>query len=219
MSNSKFERTPTTRTDTLLVSDRRVMEQFAYAVEKALEAVEEAVTFAGAVSDNELSIALIRLEQIQAAVDRGHAIIQARLNDKPIAEFEADQFGMMDEFSEMSSAVDDYPPIPEQDEPNDDLLTVSQASARLGLPKDDVIIMMNEGKLKAVASNGQIMLHTDDVEALRNNASRLKSRQESQSAIEVEKSGASALAPSSSPEEVDDFDDILDRLFDGVGKD
>src|SRR5690606_17154868 len=113
------------------------------------------VTFAGAVSDGELSVALIRLEQIQAAVDRGHAIIQARLSNKPIGEFEADQFEMMDEFSEMSSAVDDYPPIPEYDEPqNDDLLTVAQAATRLGLPKDDVIVMMNEGRVKAVASNG-----------------------------------------------------------------
>lgn len=195
MSKSQFERTPTTRTDTLLVSDKRVMEQFQRAVEKTLESAEEAATFAGAISDSDLSLALVRLEQIQNTVERAHRIVQARLDDKPVEDFRSDEFNLLGEFADFeSSAVIDDSDMDAQiddDEPVEGLISVSESANILGLSMDEVIALMNSGELQAIANpGGQIMLEEEAVRARK----------------------PKEAEPSSDPE-LEDFDDILDRLF------
>jgi hypothetical protein len=220
MSNSKFERTPTTRTDTLLVSDQRVMDQFTRAMAEALEAAESAVTFAGALSDRDLSLALARLDLLQATAERGLNSIKARMREKPAKPKETstflDEFSMMEDISEVSNDDDRnlWEDIDAQQDDDEGLISVAQAAQLLGVAGDEVIQLMNNGSLATVASAGQIMLHQDDVKALK------------QAGISKPKTSTASAAPSAKPtvkpaaspfadEEGDeDFDQILARLFD-----
>ncbi len=219
MSNSKFERTPTTRTDTLLVSDQRVMDQFTRAMAEALEAAESAVTFAGALSDRDLSLALARLDLLQATAERGLNAIKGRMREKPASPAGSstflDEFSIMEEVSEFASGDEEdlWEDIDSQREDvAEGLITVAEAAKMLGLPGEEVISMMNKGSLKAVASSGQIMLHQDDIQALKQQGvHKPKPPVTSTTTPPPKKPSTSPFADEDGDE---DFDQILARLFD-----
>lgn len=196
MSDS-FERSDTTRTQTLSVSEKRVLEGFVEAIQTAIENSETALTYVHAVGNDNIEEAELLFEQLAAIAMNGLGVCTHRR-----AEILHGSENMLPDNEESSGEVviGDYP----EGEPSPLLLSLDDSARFLNVSRDEIVSLMDAGEFTAEFVGSELRLNMADLDAYlqRQGASRK----------DTPIAGVTS-APGLS-EVDDDFESIVARLFD-----
>jgi excisionase family DNA binding protein len=171
MSDS-FERSNTTRTKTMSVSDTQILDGFRVAIQTAIEQAETALAYSNAVSDSNIEEAEQLFEQLSAIAMNGLGACTKRRNE---ILHQADKGDF--EIEEMSSGEVVVPSAEfdsEQDEPSPLLLALDDAARFLGVSRDEIVRLMDGGEFEAEFIGAELRLNMRDLDAYlqRNGAGR-----------------------------------------------
>lgn len=201
MSDS-FERSNTTRTKTMSVSDTQILDGFRIAIQTAIEQAETALAYSNAVADSNIEEAEQLFEQLAAISMNGLGACTRRRNEL-LHQAEGD-FGI-DDMSSGEVVVPSSEFDSEQDEPSPLLLALDDAARFLGVGRDEIVRLMDGGEFEAEFIGAELRLNMRDLDAYlqRNGAGRSPTPL------------AGLPSPAGLSDVQEDFDAIVARLFDG----
>ncbi|MEZ4461279.1 MAG: helix-turn-helix domain-containing protein [bacterium] len=198
MSNSFDRSGNTTRTQTMNVSNTRVLQGFSEAMHAAIEQAETALTYAHAVGDDNVEEAEAMFEQLAAIAMNGLGLCTRRRAEQ----LEASENILPD--SEDSSGEHRSPLYQNFDEPSPLLLGLDDSAKFLGVSRERLVALMDAGEFEAEFVGAELRLNMQDLDDYlqRGGAGRMPTP-----AV-----GVQALSGLSEAEE--DFESIVARLFD-----